>query len=84
MNQNNAVCYVYASSYSLINGNSRYVRTAERKCFDQAPSQGLILFNGIHIIVIFIQFVFTISSILVHLGCVAVYFCNRMYSKFQR
>ena len=54
MNQNNAVCYVYASGYSLINDNNRYVRTAERKCFDQAPSQGLILFNGIHIMEIII------------------------------
>ena len=44
----NAVCYVYASGYSLNNGDNIYVRTAERKCFDQTPSQGLILFNVIY------------------------------------
>ena len=51
------MCYVYASGYNLIS-NSYYVRTAERKCFDQLPSQGLSLFNGIHIMKIIIQFVF--------------------------
>ena len=50
MDQYNEECYVYASVYKLINGNNRYVRTAERKCYDndQTPPQGLILFNVIY------------------------------------
>ncbi|XP_063675866.1 scavenger receptor cysteine-rich type 1 protein M130-like [Bolinopsis microptera] len=39
MNSQHAVCNVYASGYSIIRGNNGYARTAERKCFDQAPSQ---------------------------------------------
>ena len=82
MNQYNEVCYVYASGYSLINGNkNRYVRTAERKCFDQTPSQGLILFNVIYWETI-IQYTIC-NSKLEHLGCDAVYMYNKMYTNTE-
>ena len=59
MNSQNHVCYVYASVYSTMSGNDRYYRTAERKCFDQAPSQGSNFFIDIHGEII-IYYVFTI------------------------